>query len=163
MVNGYDFADVIAAYCRGFEDGNEQLKADAVRWLRGEFSTKTDARAALGVRTIVDDASVYDQLKLLARFVRLAGYRWLDGLPRRTGEPVQAGQYAGTQLQLRADSPHPERLATGVGRRAGICAWRNARVSHRHPPGPLQLHRATIAGWPKTHLPRLGWSTIPGP
>jgi hypothetical protein len=59
LVNGYDFADVIAAYCRGHDDGNEQLKSDAVRWLRGEFSTKTDARAALGVRTIVDDAAVY--------------------------------------------------------------------------------------------------------
>ena len=74
MVNGYDFAEVIAAYCAGFEQGNEQLKADAIRWLRGEFSTKTDARSALGVRAIVDDASVYDQIKLLARFVRLAGY-----------------------------------------------------------------------------------------
>lgn len=74
MVNGYDFADVIAAYCRGFEQGNDQLKADAVRWLRGEFTTKTDARAALGVRSIVDDASMYDQLKLMARFVRLAGF-----------------------------------------------------------------------------------------
>jgi P-loop Domain of unknown function (DUF2791) len=31
-------------------------------------------RAALGVRTIVDDGNVYDQLKLLARFVRLAGF-----------------------------------------------------------------------------------------
>lgn len=77
LVNGYDFADVIAAYCRGFEEGNEQLKSDAIRWLRGEFSTRTDARAALGVRTIVDDASVYDQLKLLARFVRLAGFAGL--------------------------------------------------------------------------------------
>src|SRR4051812_34782383 len=47
MVNGYDFADVIAAYCHGFDEGNEQLKGDAIRWLRGEFSTKTDARAAL--------------------------------------------------------------------------------------------------------------------
>ena len=77
LVNGYDFADVIAAYCRGVEDGNEQLKSDAVRWLRGEFSTRTDARAALGVRSIVDDALVYDQLKLMARFVRLAGYTGL--------------------------------------------------------------------------------------
>lgn len=74
MVNGYDFADVIASYCRGFEEGNEQLKGDAIRWLRGEFATKTEARAALGVRSIIDDASIYDQLKLLARFVRLAGY-----------------------------------------------------------------------------------------
>ncbi|THJ45016.1 ATP-binding protein [Aeromonas veronii] len=77
MVNGYDFAEVIACYCRGFENGDEQLKADAIRWLRGEFSTKTDARTALGVRTIVDDASMYDQLKLLARFVRLAGFSGL--------------------------------------------------------------------------------------
>jgi len=77
MVNGYDFAAVIAQYWKGFETGNEQLKSDAVRWLRGEFATKTDARAALGVRTIVDDASVYDQLKLLARFVRLAGFSGL--------------------------------------------------------------------------------------
>ncbi len=77
MVGGYDFAEVIAAYWRGYDTGNEQMRSDAVRWLRGEFSTKTDARAALGVRTIVDDNSFYDQLKLLSRFVRLAGFAGL--------------------------------------------------------------------------------------
>jgi hypothetical protein len=77
LVNGFDFADVIAAYCRGAEEGNEQLKSDAIRWLRGEFTTKTDARQALGVRTIVDDGAVYDQLKLMGRFVRLAGFAGL--------------------------------------------------------------------------------------
>ena len=74
MVNGFDFAEVISAYFRGFEEGNDTLKSDAIRWLRGEYSTKTDARQALGVRTIIDDASFYDQLKLFARFVRLAGF-----------------------------------------------------------------------------------------
>ncbi len=74
MVGGYDFAHVIACYWKGYDTGNEQLKADAVRWLRAEFSTKTDARTALGVRTIIDDVSFYDHLKLLARFVRLAGF-----------------------------------------------------------------------------------------
>lgn len=77
LINGYDFADVIGAYCKGVEEDKEQLKSDAIRWLRGEFATRTDARAALGVRTIVDDASVYDQLKLMARFIRLAGYAGL--------------------------------------------------------------------------------------
>lgn len=77
LVNGYDFSEVIAAYYRGFETGNEQLKQDAIRWLRGEYSTKTDARAALGVRNIIDDASFYDQLKLVALFVRLAGFNGL--------------------------------------------------------------------------------------
>ncbi|GAB2968673.1 ATP-binding protein [Amycolatopsis acidiphila] len=76
-VGGYDFAQVIAAYWRGHDTGNEQLKSDAVRWLRGEFTTRTDARAALGVRSIVDDATVYDHLKLIARFVRLAGFSGL--------------------------------------------------------------------------------------
>jgi hypothetical protein len=77
FVGGYDFAEVIAAYCRGFEEGNDQLKADAIRWMRGEFTTKTDAKAALGVRTFVDDDAFYDQLKLFARFVRLAGFSGL--------------------------------------------------------------------------------------
>lgn len=77
MVGGYDFAAVIEAYWRGHEDGNADLKAAAVRWLRGEYTTKTEARQALGVRAIVDDANVYDQLKLLSVFVVLAGYRGL--------------------------------------------------------------------------------------
>jgi hypothetical protein len=96
MVNGYDFADVVLAYWRGFEKDNEQLCADAVRWMRGEFTTKTDARAALGVRTIVDDASVYDQLKLLARFVRLAGY---SGLLVCLDEMVNLYKLANTQAR----------------------------------------------------------------
>jgi hypothetical protein len=74
MVNGFDFAQVIAAYWKGHDQGNDAMKADAVRWLRAEFSTKTDARQALGVRTIIDDSNFYDQLKLFARFARLAGY-----------------------------------------------------------------------------------------
>jgi hypothetical protein len=75
MVGGYDFAHVIAAYWKGHDTGNEQLKADAIRWLRAEFTTKTDARNALGVRTIIDDGTFYDHLKLMARFVRLAGFQ----------------------------------------------------------------------------------------
>lgn len=74
MVAGYDFATVISAYARGYEDGNSTLQDNALRWLRGEYTTKTEARADLGVRTIIDDASFYDGLRLLARFVRLAGF-----------------------------------------------------------------------------------------
>jgi len=96
LVNGYDFADVIAAYWRGFEEGNEQLKSDAIRWLRGEFTTRTDARQALGVRTIIDDSTVYDQLKLLALFVRLAGY---SGLLICLDEMVNLYKLANTQAR----------------------------------------------------------------
>ncbi|MCP4204440.1 MAG: ATP-binding protein, partial [bacterium] len=77
MVGGYDFAHVIGAYWQGHDMGDTQLQTHAIRWLRGEFSTRTDARKVLGVRTIIDDRNVYDHLKLLARFVRLAGYSGL--------------------------------------------------------------------------------------
>lgn len=77
LVGGHDFATVLKAYWQASEDGNEALKAAALRWLRAEYSTKTEARQALGVRNIIDDADVYDSLKLLAQFVRLAGYSGL--------------------------------------------------------------------------------------
>jgi hypothetical protein len=77
FVGGYDFAIVLKAYWRGSEESNEALKASALRWLRGEFSTKTEARQALGVRTIIDDENVYDSLKSLACLIRIAGYAGL--------------------------------------------------------------------------------------
>jgi hypothetical protein len=77
LTGGYDFAEVIGRYWQGYDSGVEQLRTDAIRWLRGEFATRADARTALGVRTIVDDATFYDHLKLMSRFVRMAGY---DGL-----------------------------------------------------------------------------------
>ncbi|HEY3783540.1 MAG TPA: ATP-binding protein [Fimbriimonadaceae bacterium] len=77
LVNGFDFASVIQAYWRAYEDGDENLKNCAIRWLRAEYATRTDARCDLGVRTIINDENIYDSLKLFARFVRLAGYRGL--------------------------------------------------------------------------------------
>ncbi|MCV5696656.1 ATP-binding protein, partial [Escherichia coli] len=65
MVGGYDFAKVIDAFWRGHEQDNETLKSNAIRWLRGEYTTKTDARNDLDVRTIISDASFYDSLKLM--------------------------------------------------------------------------------------------------
>ena len=76
-VGGHDFASVLKAYWRASEGCDEVLKAAALRWLRAEYPTKTEARQALGVRSIIDDADIYDSLKLLAEFVRLAGYAGL--------------------------------------------------------------------------------------
>jgi ABC-type dipeptide/oligopeptide/nickel transport system ATPase component len=77
LVGGYDFAKVIEAYWQGHEQDNEELKVNAIRWLRAEYSTKTDARRDLGVRTIISDSSFYDALKLMSLFVRQAGYQGL--------------------------------------------------------------------------------------
>ncbi|MDO8909502.1 MAG: ATP-binding protein [Pseudohongiella sp.] len=77
LVGGYDFAKVIDAYWHGHEQDNEELKSNAIRWLRAEYTTKTDARRDLDVRTIISDNSFYDALKLMSLFVRQAGYAGL--------------------------------------------------------------------------------------
>ena len=77
QVGGYDFATVVAAYASAHEAGDEIRQANALRWLRGEYTTRTEARQDLGVRSVIDDANIYDSLKLLARFVRLSGYAGL--------------------------------------------------------------------------------------
>ena len=77
LVGGYDFAKVIEAYWQGHEESNDELKVNAIRWLRAEYSTKTDAKRDLGVRTIISDASFYDSLKIMSLFVRQAGYQGL--------------------------------------------------------------------------------------
>lgn len=77
MVHGFDFATVINAYWGGHQTGNDELKGAALRWLRGEYSTKTEARKALNVSVIIDDESWYDYIKLLASFVKHIGYEGL--------------------------------------------------------------------------------------
>lgn len=74
QASGYDYVAVLSAYRKGSEEDNEALKASALRWLRAEFPTKTDARNALGVRNIIDDHEVYDAFKALSAFIKLAGY-----------------------------------------------------------------------------------------
>ncbi|MDZ8023992.1 MAG: ATP-binding protein [Nostoc sp. SerVER01] len=77
LVHGFDFGSVIIAYWRGYRLDDDNLKNAAMRWLRGEFTTKIEAKAALGVRVIIDDDSWYDYIKLFAKFVAEIGYKGL--------------------------------------------------------------------------------------
>lgn len=77
LVHGYDFGQVLRTYYRGYHEGKDELKQEALRWLRGEFTTKTEAREKLGVRVIIDDENYYDYLKALGRFVHEIGYAGL--------------------------------------------------------------------------------------
>ena len=77
LVHGFDFANVIIAYWRGYREDNSDKKDAALRWLRGEFATKTEAKSALGVRVIIDDDTWYDYIKLFAKFVSDIGYKGL--------------------------------------------------------------------------------------
>ncbi len=79
LVGGFDFARVVTAYYQAYTAGDDEKKSACLRWLRGEFSTKTEARNALGftVSVIIDDENWYDFLKLWATLSRLIGYRGL--------------------------------------------------------------------------------------
>lgn len=77
MVHGYDFAKLLALYHRAWREGDEEDQANVVKWLRGEYRTKTEARAELGVNVIITDDDWYDYLKLFACFLRGAGYKGL--------------------------------------------------------------------------------------
>lgn len=75
MVHGFEFTRVLGMYRAACALGDDEMKSRAVKWLRGEYRTKTEARAELGISTIIDDDSWYDYIKLFARFLTGAGYR----------------------------------------------------------------------------------------
>ena len=79
LVGGFDFTRVITAYYTAYTTGDDDRKSACLRWLRGEFSTKSEARRELGfqVSVIIDDENWYDFLKLWAALARMMGYRGL--------------------------------------------------------------------------------------
>lgn len=77
LVHGYDFSTVLDIYASAFAEENEEVKAYVVKWLRGEYRTKTEARKELGINACIADDSWYDYLKLFAEFLTGAGYKGL--------------------------------------------------------------------------------------
>ena len=79
LVGGFDFSRVIVEFYRAYTSGDDDKKSAALRWLRGEYATKTEARHDLGfaVSVIIDDDNWYDFLKLWAALSRTMGYRGL--------------------------------------------------------------------------------------
>ena len=77
LVHRYDFSAVLKIYAFAFAEEDMEAKACVVKWLRGEYRTKTEARRELGVNACIADDSWYDYLKLLAEFLTGAGYKGL--------------------------------------------------------------------------------------
>lgn len=76
-VNGFDFGKVLAAYYKGHRLGDVELQKKALRWLYGEYRTRTEAKNDLGVNLIINDDNWYDFVKLFSDFVVMAGYAGL--------------------------------------------------------------------------------------
>lgn len=77
MVHGFDFAKLLTVYYKAYIGGDDESKAKVVKWFRGEYSLKSEAKAELGVNIIVTDDDWYDYIKLFATFLKRAGY---DGM-----------------------------------------------------------------------------------
>jgi len=74
MVHGFDFARLLTLYYRSHVSGDDETKAKVLKWFRGEYATKTEARQELGVNMVITDDDWYEYLKIFAAFLKQAGY-----------------------------------------------------------------------------------------
>lgn len=77
FTGGYDYARILTRYYQGFIHDDSELQRKALRWIRGEYRTKTEARADLGVRDTINDDNYYNYIKIMSQFVRQIGYSGL--------------------------------------------------------------------------------------
>lgn len=73
LVDGFDFANVILLYCKAYKEGDDKMQNYSLKWLKGEYTTRTEANKNLGVRCIIEDSKVYDYIKLISKFSVIAG------------------------------------------------------------------------------------------
>lgn len=77
MVNGFEFAKAVAAYWQAYRRDDETRKSNVLRWFRGEYPSRKEAKDDLGINFIVNDETWYDFLKVFAAFLVSAGYKGL--------------------------------------------------------------------------------------
>lgn len=75
MVHGFDFTRMLRRYRTAASEGDEEAMSRVTKWIRGEYRTKSEARAELSSSTIISDDDWYDYVKLIARFLVCSGYK----------------------------------------------------------------------------------------
>jgi hypothetical protein len=73
-VGGFDFGMVVMKYYEGYIKDDEHLRRNALKWLKGEYRTKTEAKQDLGVREVINDLNYYDMLKNFCKLFVSMGY-----------------------------------------------------------------------------------------
>ncbi len=77
MVHGFDFAKLLSLYYKSYVNGDDETKSKVVKWFRGEYANKTEAKGELGVNIVIGDDDWYEYIKLFAAFLKKAGYNGL--------------------------------------------------------------------------------------
>lgn len=77
MINGFEFAKALITYYRAYLSDDAQSKSNVLKWFRGEYATRKEAKDELDIHLIVSDETWYDFLKIFASFMVGAGYQGL--------------------------------------------------------------------------------------
>ena len=77
LVHGFEFARLLSLYYHAYLEGDDGTKGKVVRWFRGEYTLKREAKEELGVNIIITDDDWYEYIKLFAMFLKKAGYNGL--------------------------------------------------------------------------------------
>ena len=77
MVNGFEFAKAVVAYWKAYQQDDSAMKSNVLKWFRGEYQSKKEAKSDLDINFIVTDETWYDFLKIFAAFLVGAGYKGL--------------------------------------------------------------------------------------
>lgn len=75
MVNGFEFAKAVVIYWKAYRQDDTAMKSNVLKWFRGEYTSKKEAKDDLGINFIVTDQTWYDFLKIFAVFLVGAGYK----------------------------------------------------------------------------------------
>ncbi len=75
MVNGFEFAKAVVTYWKAYHQDDTAMKSNVLKWFRGEYSSRKEAKEDLGINFIVTDETWYDMLKIFAAFLVGAGYK----------------------------------------------------------------------------------------
>lgn len=70
----YELGQAISKYYEGLMEDNQVLKLKALRWIRGDISTKTESKNELGIKRIINDDNWYEAIKNLAELFSDIGY-----------------------------------------------------------------------------------------
>lgn len=144
MVHGFDFARLLTIYYRAALDGDDGEKAKVVKWFRGEYANKIEARAELGVNIVITDDDWYEYIKLFAMFLKKAGYSGLLILIDELVNIYKIPNSITRQYNYEKNPDHVQRHAAGEGAPSRHHHGRHAPVHRRYAARGVQLRGVEI-------------------
>lgn len=77
LTHGFEYAKLLELYYISYEEDDNELKDNVLKWFRGEYSSKREAKKDLGINIIISDDDWFDYIKIFAIFIKQAGYNGL--------------------------------------------------------------------------------------